>query len=69
MVSAACSGVRRVVSIFDLGSFGRFVRRVDAGEVLQLAAPRLLVQALRIARLRHLERRVDEHLEELALRP
>src|SRR5262245_24189106 len=30
----------------DLGIFGRLVRRIDAGEVLELTAPRLLVESL-----------------------
>ena len=51
----------------DLRRLGRFVRRVDAGEVLDLAAARLLVEALRIALLGDRERRVDEDLDELAL--
>src|SRR5690606_34482095 len=42
------------------------VRRIDAREVLELATPRLLVQPFRIAPFRLFERRVDEHLEELA---
>ena len=49
------------------GSFGRFVGAVDAGEVLELARARLLVEALHVARLGHGERRVDEDLDELAL--
>ncbi len=50
-----------------LGRLGRLVGRVDAGEVGELAAPRLGVEALDVARLGDLERRVDEHLDELAL--
>ena len=44
----------------------RLVGRVDAGEMLDLARPRLLVEALRVALLDDVERRVDEDLEELA---
>ncbi len=44
----------------------RFVRRVETGEVGQFAATGAGVEALAVALLGHLERRVDEHLEELA---
>ncbi len=44
---------------------GGFVGRVDAGEVLELAAAGLAVQALGVARLDHRERGVDEDLDEL----
>jgi hypothetical protein len=50
----------------ELGTFGRLVRRVDAGEVLQLAAAGLAAESFRIPRLGDRQRRVDEHLEELA---
>src|SRR4051812_44202481 len=46
----------------QLGGLRRLVGRIDAGEVLDLAAPRLPVEPLRIAALREAERRVDEHL-------
>src|SRR3990172_1543 len=39
-----------------LGVEGRFVGVVDAGELLQLAEPRLAIEALRIAPLAHLHR-------------
>src|SRR6185369_1597925 len=42
------------------------VRRIDASEVGELAAARLPVQALHVALLGHLERRVDVDLDELA---
>ena len=51
----------------DLGLLGRFVGAVDAGEVLELARARLLVEALHVARLGDRERGVDEDLDELAL--
>ena len=47
----------------------RFIRLVDAGEVLDLASQRPLVQALGIARDDRLERSLDENLEEFAPRP
>ena len=49
------------------GALGPLVRRVDAGEVLQLAPPRLLVEPLGVALLGHAQRRVDEDLDELSL--
>ena len=65
MTSTSCStvmsGVRRWIS----GSLGRLIGRVDAGEVLQLALPRLAVEALGIASFALGERRVDEDLHEL----
>src|SRR5262245_18621159 len=39
---------------------------VDAGEILEFAQPRLPVEALGIALFGDRERRVDEHLDELA---
>src|SRR5581483_7746979 len=45
----------------------RLVGRVDAGEIVQIAAPRLAVEALGVALLANVERRVDEDLDELAL--
>ena len=51
----------------DLGVFRRLVGRIDAGEVLEVAAPRLLVEALGVPLLGHAERRVHEHLAELVL--
>src|SRR5262245_44143758 len=50
----------------DLGVLGLLVRRIDAGEVLQLAAPGFLVQPFRVATFCDGQRRVDEHLDELA---
>ena len=52
----------------DFGGFGLFVRAVDAGEILELAGPRLGVKALGVALLRLGQRRIDEDLDELALR-
>ena len=46
----------------------RLVREVEPGEVLQFAAPRLLIQALRIALFADFERRIDEYLDEFARR-
>src|SRR5437773_4650627 len=48
----------------DLRLLGDFIRRVDAGEVLQFAASCFLVQPLGIALLRDGERRIDENLDE-----
>ncbi len=45
----------------------RLVGRIDAGEVLERAAVRLGVEALGVAAPAFLDRRVDEHLDELAL--
>ena len=50
----------------DLRVLGWLVRRVDAGEILELAAARFLVETFRVAFLGFLERSVDEHLEEFA---
>ena len=63
--SAACSAERLARVDMDFGVLGPLVRRVDAREVLDLAAPRLLVETLGIALLGELERCVDEDLEEL----
>ena len=49
----------------DLGVHRRLVGIVDAGEALDLAAAGLGVHSLGVALLAHLERRVDEHLDEL----
>jgi hypothetical protein len=48
----------------NLGILRRLVRRTNARELWNLALPRLLVQALRIARLGNFERDVDEDLDE-----
>ena len=58
---AHCRGVDA-----DFGILRPLVRAVDAGEVLELAGPRLLVEALHIAALGDLERGVDEDFDELA---
>src|ERR1700676_2784977 len=50
----------------QFGIAGRLVRRVQAGEILQFAAPRFLIKSLRIALLAGCERRVDEYLDEFA---
>src|SRR5690242_1680765 len=50
----------------DFRAFRRLVRRIDAGEVLDLAAERAPVQALRVATGAFLEGRIDEDLDELA---
>ena len=52
----------------QLRRLGRFIGLVHAGEILDLARQRALVQALRIAGDDGLERRLNEDLEELALR-
>ena len=67
--SAAASAASGAVSTWISALLGRLVGRIDAGEVLELAAPGLLVQALGIALLGDRERRVDEDLDELARRP
>src|SRR5262245_15312491 len=48
----------------DLGPERRLVRVADAGELLDLAGARLLVEALHVALLADGERRVDEHFDE-----
>ena len=48
----------------DLGVLRRLIRRADAGELWDLALPRLLVQALGVARLGDFKREVDEDLDE-----
>jgi hypothetical protein len=48
----------------DLRAEGRLVRRRDARELLDLARPRLLVQALGVALLRYFERDVDVDFDE-----
>ena len=51
----------------DFRVFRRFVGRIDAGEVLDRAAERPGVEALRVAPGAFLEGRVDEDLDEFAL--
>src|SRR5216110_1579658 len=51
----------------DFRFFRRFVGRIEAGEILDLAAQRLLVEALRVAPGAFLERGVDEHFHKFAL--
>ena len=65
--SAACSALSAVVSMRISGCFGRLIGAVDAGEIGQLAGPRLGVEALDVAPLGLGQRRVDEDLDELAL--
>ena len=48
----------------ELGVDGRLVGRVDAGEVLNEAGARLLVESLHVALLAQLERRLDVYLDE-----
>src|SRR5262245_31226973 len=48
----------------DLGTHRRLVGIVHAGEALQLAALGLGIEALRVPRLAHLDRRVHEDLDE-----
>src|SRR5208283_355808 len=50
----------------NLRGLRRFIRAVDAGEVLQLAGPGLLVQPLHVAPLGVFQLGVDEDLDELA---
>src|SRR3546814_2880216 len=52
----------------DFGVLGRLIRAVDPGEVGKLARARLFIQALDVARLGLGQRRVDVHLDELAVR-
>src|SRR5436190_5454369 len=51
----------------DFGVLRRLIGRIEPGEVLDRTAQRALVEALRVAPGAFLERRVDEHLDELAL--
>ena len=60
--SRVCRSVWTVTSGFS----GAFVRRGDAGELLDLAGARLFVEALRVALLADFERRVDEDFDEIA---
>ena len=46
---------------------GSLVWRGDTGELLDLAGAGLLVEALQVALLAHLDRAVDEHLDEVPL--
>src|SRR5439155_13698889 len=50
----------------ELGLEGRLVGRRDAGELGDLRRARLLVEPLHVALLAHLERAVDQHLDEVA---
>ncbi len=50
----------------DLGTLRRFVRRIDAGEVLELATTGLLVQPLNVAVFGDRQWRIDVNLVELA---
>ena len=50
----------------QLRRFRRLVGRIDAGEIGNAAGARLGVQALDVALLAHFQRRIDEHLDELA---
>jgi hypothetical protein len=59
--------VRRAGAAEALAHLRRLVGAVDAGEVLDLAAAALRVEAPWVALLGDLERRVDEDLDELAL--
>lgn len=54
----------QIAANMNLRLLRRLVWRTDARELRDLALPRLLVQALRIARLGHLKRNVDEDLDE-----
>ena len=65
MRRAFSSGVGVTVSSVSSGASGRLVRVVDAGETFDLAAARLGVHALDVARLADLQRRVDEHFDEV----
>jgi hypothetical protein len=56
--SASASGDSQA-ELNELRRFGRFIGLVDAGEILDLAGQRLLVQALGIAGDRRLERRIE----------
>src|SRR5688572_7922801 len=51
----------------QLGGGRRLVRRIEAGEVLDLAGLGLRVESLRIPPHAFLDRRVDKNLDELAL--
>jgi hypothetical protein len=62
---AHCILDARLVALdLDLRALRGLVGRADAGEVGDLALPRLLVQALGVAGLGHLEREVDKDLDE-----
>ena len=52
---------------YQLRLFRRLINLIDAGEILDLAGQRLLVEALGIARDTILKRRIDENLDEFAL--
>ena len=58
--------VERVENQFGIGR--RLVGRIEPGEILQFAAPRLLIQPLGIAPLAGLQRRIDEYFDEFARR-
>ncbi len=67
IASAAASDEVIVVSMRISGGFGSFVRRVDASEILELAATRLSIEPLGVAGFGDRERRVHEDLDELAV--
>jgi hypothetical protein len=54
----------QITADMNLGLLRRLIRRTDARKLWDLALPRLLVQALWIARLCYLEREVDEDFDE-----
>ena len=49
----------------DIGVIGRFIRVANAGELLDLTAARLGVEALAVTRLAYLERGRDVHQHEV----
>src|SRR6266481_4784994 len=59
-VDALAAGVDR-----QLGRQRRLVRSGDAGELLDLAGARLLVEAFHVALLTDLDRTLDVHLDEV----
>src|SRR5262245_53813375 len=59
-------GLRLAGIELELGPFGRLVGGIDAGEIGDQPGARLAVETLGIARLAHLERGIDENLDELA---
>src|SRR5205807_9590876 len=51
----------------EIGLVRRLIRRAHSGEAGELAGPSARIEALRVALLAHLQRRVDEHLDEVQL--
>ena len=54
----------KVGSQLALGIHGRFVRRRDAGELLDLSSKRFFIETFRIAGPKHVDRALDKDLHE-----